>query len=105
MDGWFLYAKTGAIADCDGADIPERAEVLCQPKEERTRDAEFYLFSTESPAKQLVGHGRSGEQQIEDNRVLREYALGIIREHPWAFAELVLGDSRRPSRPGRAAST
>ena len=31
MDGWFLYAKTGAIADCDGADIPERAEVLFGP--------------------------------------------------------------------------
>jgi hypothetical protein len=100
MDGWFLYAKTGAIADCEGAEIPERAEVLCQPEAERTRDAEFYLFNTESPAKRLVGHGRSGEQQIEDNRMLREYALAIVREHPWAFADLVLRDFTATFTPG-----
>jgi hypothetical protein len=100
MDGWYLYAKTAAIADCDGADIPERARPLCQPEDERTRDADFYLFNTASPAKQLVGHGRSGEQQIEDNRMLREFALAIVREHPWAYAEMVARDSAAIVTPG-----
>src|SRR5215208_34763 len=46
MDGWYLYAKTAGIADCDGAEIPARARPLCQPPQERSRDAEFYLFNT-----------------------------------------------------------
>jgi len=100
MDGWFLYAKTAAIADCRGADIPERARPLCQPPADRTRDADFYLFNTESPAKQLVGRHRSGEQQVEDNRMLREFALAIVREHPWAYAKLVARDSAAIFTPG-----
>jgi hypothetical protein len=100
MDGWFLYAKTAAIADCAGADIPARARPLCQPAEERSRDADFYLFNTASPAKQLVGHGRSGERQVEDNRMLRQFALAIIRDHPWAYAEMVARDSAAIFTPG-----
>ena len=101
MDGWFLYAKTAAIADCRGADIPERARPLCQPADERSRDADFYLFNPDSPAKQLVGRHRSGEQQIEDNRMLREFALAIIREHPWAYAKMVARDSAGDLHAGR----
>lgn len=100
MDGWFLYAKTAAIADCRGADIPERARPLCQPAQERSRDADFYLFNTDSPAKRLVGRHRSADQQIEDNRMLREFALAIIREHPWAYAKLVARDSAAIFTPG-----
>ena len=100
MDGWFLYAKTAAIADCRGVDIPDRARPLCQPADERSRDADFYLFNAASPAKQLVGRHRSGEQQIEDNRMLREFALAIIREHPWAYAKMVARDSAAISTPG-----
>jgi len=100
MDGWFLYAKTAAIADCRGADIPERARPLCQPAGERTRDADFYLFNTDSPAKQLVGSHRSGAQQVEDNRMLRDFALAIIRAHPWAYARMVARDSAAIFTPG-----
>jgi hypothetical protein len=100
MDGWFLYAKTAAIADCRGADIPDRARPLCQPADERSRDADFYLFNADSPAKQLVGRHRSGEQQIEDNRMLREFALAIIREHPWAYAKMVARDTAAIFTPG-----
>ena len=32
--------------------------------------------------------------------MLREYALAIIREHPWAFADLVLRDLTAPFTPG-----
>ena len=100
MDGWYLYAKTAAIADCEGADIPERTRELCQPEDERSRDADFYLFNTDSPAKQLVGHGRSGEQQTEDNRTLRRFALAIVRAHPWAYVKMVARDSTAIFTPG-----
>ena len=100
MDGWYLYAKTAGIADCDGAEIPARARPLCQPPQERSRDAEFYLFNTASPAKQLVGHDRSGARQIEDNRMLRRFSLAIVRERPWAYAELVARDSASILTPG-----
>jgi hypothetical protein len=100
MDGWFLYAKTAAIADCEGADIPRRARPLCQAPAERTRDAEFYLFNRASPAKQLVGHNRSGARQISDNRMLRDFALAIIRKQPRDYARIVAEDVASIFTPG-----
>jgi hypothetical protein len=100
MDGWFLYAKTAAIADCDGADIPRRARPLCQAPAERSRDADFYLFNSASPAKQLVGHHRSGPGQISDNRMLRDFALGIIRKQPQEYARIVADDVATIFTPG-----
>jgi hypothetical protein len=100
MDGWFLYAKTAAIADCDGADIPQRAGPLCQAPAERSRDADFYLFNRASPAKQLVGHHRSGARQISDNRMLRDFALAIIREQPQEYARIVADDVATIFTPG-----
>jgi len=100
MDGWFLYAKTAAIADCDGAEIPRRARPLCQAPAERSRDAEFYLFNRASPAKQLVGHHRSGARQISDNRMLRSFALAIIRKQPQDYARIVAEDVASIFTPG-----
>ena len=80
--------------------FPTGPDRCARPADKRSRDADFYLFNTDSPAKQLVGRHRSGEQQIEDNRMLREFALAIIRAHPWAYAGWSRATRQPSSRPG-----
>jgi len=99
MDGWFLYARVAVLADCNVAHVPQRALAVCQPPEERIRDAQFYLFNPSSPAKLLVGVHRTGSQQAADNRMLRGFALAVIRSRPGAYARLVGGDLVRLFTP------
>ena len=100
MDGWFLYAKVAPVADCRGAGVPAAVASLCEPASLRRDDADFYLWSPESPARQLFRGGRDKAEQVRDNRLLRRFALAVIRHHPWPYAREVGRDFLRFFRPG-----
>lgn len=86
-DGWYLYARVAPVADCAGARVPPETRPLCEGP--RSRPFEFYLYDPASPAYQLFyGQGMDLEEAVtpENNRLLRQFSLAVIRAHPVSFA-------------------
>ncbi len=104
--GWFLYGRVEAIADCRGAAIPPATRPLCVA-DARARAApspDFWIWSPQSPAERLfggnpdfyVGDGGYGHfQTARDDALLQSYALAIIARHPLVYARTVSADFAR----------
>jgi hypothetical protein len=96
-DGWFLYSKVAPTLDCRGARIPARARPLCDGP--RGQVPEFYLYDRRSPA-QILFFGPTGAVNVdrqfgkENNRLLRQFSVAVIRAHPLTFARTVIDDFR-----------
>jgi hypothetical protein len=103
--GWFLYGRVGEIADCRGADVPAEARPLCdRTARDRREGAAFHIWNADGPARRLFG-GMSSDPAVQDrsNRVLREFALAIIRDRPGEYANLVWDDFMRYFDPSAAS--
>lgn len=99
IDGWNLYGRIGQIADCRGADIAPGARPLCQTTAARQRPATqrlgpiFYVLRGSSPANRLFGgFGDTNAEQNRSNRILKQFALEIIRHQPLGYVHLVADD-------------
>jgi hypothetical protein len=97
-DGWFLYGRTAALADCTRFTPPAGTEALCEPPGHPERPPIHYVWAPESPAQRL--YGRVGAPGSDDR--LRAFALATIRSRPAAFARLVGEDLLRYADPGAA---
>jgi hypothetical protein len=100
--GWILYSRVGEIGDCRGADVPAEGRALCRRSEADDRGgAAYFLADRRSPAVRAFG-GLSAdpERQARSDRVLRDYALAIVRDRPLEYAGLVAGDLGRFFQPG-----
>jgi hypothetical protein len=103
-DGWFLYGRVGEIAHCRGLDVPRETRQLCERDPGATgKTPAFYVWNPQSPAIRRFGViGRPKDpRQKESNRLLKEFALLVIRERPGDYAELVASDLVRYFRPGK----
>jgi hypothetical protein len=102
QDGWFLYGRVAPIADCRGVDVPDGTRALCEPPGRKRRiDPDWYVWSADSPARQLsrkVGVKRHSYL----NSLLRRFGLTMIRAHPGAYLDVVSGDLRQILTPGAA---
>jgi 4-amino-4-deoxy-L-arabinose transferase-like glycosyltransferase len=87
--GFALYGRIAPIADCRGVDISREARPLCPPAKTREdHGSSWYQWDPSSPARRLYGYSPPPEA----NQVLREFALAIIRAHPFEYAETVTRD-------------
>ncbi len=96
-DGFFLYGRVMTWASCGQLDLPA-ADVVCdeRPVDERP-GVEWYVWHPESPAFDLPG------TRVEQNEVLRDFAVGVVREQPLGYAQAVLADLGRLVDPVRRA--
>jgi hypothetical protein len=94
-DGWFLYGRIGEIAaPCDDANIPKATDSLCE-RSSHGKSALFYTWDAASPA-----HKAFRRTDGRANRLVREFALAIIRDRPLTYGKLVLSDTARYFVPG-----
>ena len=101
-NGWFLYGRVGPIVSCRPADVPASERALCRLRaRDRGRSPSYYIFSRRSPAHRAFG-GISGDarRQSRVDARLMSFSLGVIRQRPGEYAELVLGDLGRFFAPG-----
>jgi hypothetical protein len=97
-DGWFLYGRIGEIAaPCGDAKIPKATYSLCE-RSSHGKNALFYTWDAASPA-----HKAFRRTDGRANRLVREFALAIIRDRPLTYGELVLSDTARYFVPGVSA--
>jgi hypothetical protein len=96
-DGWFLYGRVGEVADCRGADIAREARSLCaRNARDRREGAAYHIWNADGPARRVFGGiSRDRQEQERSNRILRDFALAIIRDRPGTYAELVWKDFTR----------
>jgi hypothetical protein len=98
-DGWFLYGRTAALADCTRFEPPAGTAPLCEPSGHAERPPVFYVWAPESPAQRLYGHvGAPGSDDP-----LRDFAVATVRSRPLAFAGRVGEDLLRYADPGAAS--
>lgn len=104
-EGWFLYGRVGAIADCDGIDVERPARKLCdRPARAASEEQSFFMFNRRSPARRAFG-GISADsgKQGETNAILRRFALQVIAERPGEYLRLAGRDFLKFMRPGPRA--
>jgi hypothetical protein len=99
-DGWFLYGRVGQIADCSKFDPPTGTRFLCEPSgSDEGRGALYYVWDISSPARRHFG----GLDAEGSNKLLKRFAVAVIRGRPGAYAELAGGDLLRFFEPGVAS--
>ncbi|MFL5894298.1 MAG: hypothetical protein ACJ76Z_04190 [Thermoleophilaceae bacterium] len=99
--GWFMYGRVAEIANCQTADIPPGTQRLCT-RGYRPVGAAWYIWDQRSPAWKLYGRnpgGRPHRLERFDAR-LRTFAFAVIRDDPWGYVRLVVGDMGRFFEPG-----
>ena len=93
-EGWLLYSRVGAIADCKG--VPSTTRVFCSelPRPRPTTPA-FYMFDPQSPARLAFRHGFDNNS----NGVLLRFGIATIEHHPGAYLRIVGSDFGRYFSP------
>ena len=109
-EGWFLYGRVAAIADCERVRVPAATRPLCVRSAAAREWATtgFWIWSPYSPAAQLFGGNPDAHVARPDaaqrasraNRMLKDFALTVIRERPLAYGRLVAEDFGRFFVPG-----
>ena len=104
-EGWFLYGRVGAIADCDGIDVDRAARKLCdRPARAAHEEQSFFMFNRRSPARRAFGGiSANSDKQGRTNAVLRHFALQVIRERPGEYLRIAGRDFLKFMRPGPRA--
>jgi hypothetical protein len=105
-DGWFLYGRVGKFAECGDADIPAAARPLCDRRpRDRREGAAFHIWNADGPARRVFGGiTRDPDRQERSNRILKQFALAIIRDRPGKYADVVAADFLKYFRPGAMSS-
>ncbi|MBA3716816.1 MAG: hypothetical protein H0W87_01125 [Actinobacteria bacterium] len=98
IGGWALYGRIASIADCRGAAIPRETRPLCQSAAARASGftPSSYVFSPKSPARREFGTDPPNRAA----GLLRDFAIAIIRKHPFQYLDLVASDFGRIFEPG-----
>ncbi len=94
-DGWFLYGRVAAIADCRTFARDPSLERLCDPRPFSHRhDPTYYVFLPTSPAVRAFEHpgGPDARKSLGSNATLRRFSLSVIRHRPGRYASLVADD-------------
>lgn len=112
-NGWFLYGRIQQIADCHGAKVPAPTLWICKvPVQWRgAYSPGGWIWDPGSPAQWITGGnpdfyaGRPGgnARTARNDRMLRDFALAIIRAHPLAYARIVAADFLRFFDPTASA--
>jgi hypothetical protein len=96
-DGWFLYGRIEAFADCDAdTTVPPETRPLCNT----VKLGPGGVWEERSPARQLFAPGSKRDftkdypdgMTARSNSLLRRFAFGIIQEHPRTYAKTVFDD-------------
>jgi hypothetical protein len=95
-DGWFLYGRTAAIADCSRFTPPPGTQRLCEPPGHPEHSPIYYVWTPQSPAWHVYG----GMGAPGSAAPLRAFATAAIRARPFAYAGLVGADLLRYVEPG-----
>jgi len=94
-DGWFLYGRVAALADCRTFAHDPSLERLCDPHPFSHRhDPTYYVFLPSSPAVRAFQHlgGKDAKKSLSSNATLRRFSLTVIRHRPVRYASLVADD-------------
>jgi len=88
--GWFLYGRVAGFANCRDRDVPIASRFLCPRGRERRKSVAFYLWGPSPAARAFPG----GPDQLDGqaNNLLRDFALGVIRDQPLEYARAVGSD-------------
>jgi hypothetical protein len=102
--GWNLYSRVAGFTSCPGARIPPATSRLCETPDQRARHPrvpDWYMWDAASPAIRLFHRGHETHlQRARANRLLGQFARGIIRHQPAAFVSAIAGDFLRYFTPG-----
>jgi hypothetical protein len=99
-NGWLLYGRVAAIADCRGVSVPAGTRGLCETDAERARrhrqgwTPSYYIFRPDSPVR-LFGPYVTAKP----NPILMRFARSMIRAHPLAYLRMVSSDLGWAFRP------
>jgi len=96
-DGYFLYGRVQAFADCNTMEIPTYEQRFCDlaPVDERP-SANYYVWDHIGPS-----HTALLPRGVGMNHALAEYAKRAIRQQPLDYAGRVATDFVDFFRPGR----
>lgn len=95
-DGWFLYGRAAAIADCSKFTPPPGTRILCLSPGERNKPPLDYIWNPSSPAWRLF----PGPYAKGSSPVLHKFAVRAIEAQPLAYAGAVGRDLLRYFDPG-----
>lgn len=102
---WNVYGRVAPFADCARFDPPVGTEPLCDPVAPGARagrDAQFYIFSPESPAQHAFGPPYYVSTDRDAPAKLRRFSIAAVLGQPLDYAEAVWDDAIRlvfPSHP------
>jgi hypothetical protein len=97
-DGWFLYGRVAAIADCKHDPVPAETRGLCStatlPPNRRTPGD--FVWDPDSPARHAYDMFDSDlARRRHGNATLRQFAFTVIAHHPLDYARVVGDDFGR----------
>lgn len=103
-DGWTLYGRVAAFAECPGAGIPRAERPLCETARQRASHpgaGTWYIWDGSSPADRLF-HGGHQNREVQEraNRELRDFADRIIAHQPLQYLDASFSDVLRYFTPG-----
>ncbi|MDT7713887.1 MAG: hypothetical protein QOG46_2809, partial [Pseudonocardiales bacterium] len=94
-DGWFLYGRVAAIADCKHDPVPEETRGLCSTATlppNRRSPADF-VWDPDSPARHAYDmFDGDVARRKHGNATLRKFALTVIVHHPVDYVRVVGDD-------------
>ncbi len=109
-EGWFLYGRVTAIADCERIRVAAETRPLCvrSAAEREGRSTGYWIWDIRSPAERMFGGNPDAHVSDPDgaqltaraNDVLKDFSLAVIRARPLAYGQLVAADFGRFFTPG-----
>jgi hypothetical protein len=103
--GWFLYSRIAQFGSCEGLTVPAGAGGLCEYRAaDRGQGPEYFLFSG-GPARRLFPdeYPGGGPDPVGTNRILRSFAITVIKARPLDYARATVSDFLKFFEPGVAA--
>jgi hypothetical protein len=100
--GWFLYSRVADFGGCGGLTVsPEWAGLCRYQPQDLGQGPEYYLFSG-GPARRMFPdeYPGGGPNPTATNRVLRDYAVTVIKAHPFDYLGASLLDFAKFFAPG-----
>jgi hypothetical protein len=104
--GWFLYSRVAEFGHCDGVAVPHTASSLCAyTPTDKGQEPEYFLFAG-GPARRMFPNeypGGGGADPVGVNRILRDFAVAVIKARPLDYASATLSDFAKFFEPATTA--
>jgi hypothetical protein len=95
--GRFLYGRVATWADCEGLEIKDYQEILCDPRPvDKRPPANYYVFSGDSPVLRL-----DPPPGVSTDDALADYSRSVILQQPGGYLSRVGRDVLHAFAPGR----